>query len=156
MTTAKFNASLDLNKINRDNPDMKYNPNKFSSAVWRGGHGTLQLFSNGKVIHSGRPREISPEQCIEKYAQILRDQGHPVWLSDVRTVSRSGVYRLHGRINISAIPGGDYEPEIFNAAFLKCGGMAFSIFHTGCVVITGIQHTHKALEVLLQLEEMAY
>ena len=156
MSCGELTGPLNLQEIVRDNDDMSYDPKKFTSAVWRGQYGTLQLFPNGKITHSGKPIGLSPRQCIEKYLEMLRSQGHSVHLSHVRTVSRAALYRLSGKINLCTIPGADYNPEIFNAAFVKRGGAAFSVFHTGAVVITGIKDIDQTLGVLVELELLTY
>lgn len=156
--SGSVNTVLNLTKIVHENPNVKYQPHKFSAAVWRHQHihGTLMLFSNGKFNYAGKPHDNPPETYIRHYVNILAMQGHAVRLSDVRVVNMSAVHKLEGKINVCAIPGGQYEPEIFNACFMKHHTCTFCIFHTGTVVMTGIQNVDDVYPVLLELELLSY
>lgn len=152
-------TTLDLTKLARENPDVKYQPHKCSAAVWRHKqiHGTLMLlmlFSNGKFNYAGEPHKHSLKTYIRQYVNILSGQDYAVRLSDIRVVNMSAaaVHKLGGKINLNTIPGGQYEPEIFNASFLKRQSCTYCIFHTGTVVMTGIRNIDDVYHVLLELE----
>ena len=157
ITTASLNATLDLYRIARENPNVVYRPQRFTAATWRHKdiNGTFTLFPNGRVTHLGKPDGAPPEVHIHRYVSILKDQGHPVRVSSVRTVCMSASYRLSGKIDlysVARLPGGSYEPEIFNASLIKRDQLALSVFHTGSVVIAGIKDIDDVYPILLELE----
>lgn len=157
ISTASVNTLLDLHRIARENPNVVYNPQRFTAANWRHSdiNGTLMLFPNGKITHTGKPDGTPSSVHIDRYVSILKQQGHRVSLSQVRTVCCSALYKLSGQIdlyNVARQLGGSYEPEIINATFLKRGRVTFSVFHTGSVTITGIKDTDEVYPVLLDLE----
>ena len=152
ISTATVNIPLDLAQIARDNTNIVYTTRPFSTIVWRHRkiNGTLQIFSNGKLTHLGKPDGVSPHIHIRRFVRILQKQGHPVRLSPIKRVCMSAVHQLSGHIDLSTI--GSYDPEQINATFLRRGPTTFSIFHTGKVVITGIQNIDAVYPVLLELE----
>ena len=63
-------------------------------------------------------------------------------LSDLRVLTMSAVHTLSGRIrypNLVMGMGATYEPEVFHAAMIRRGGVHFTVFATGKVVMTGIK-----------------
>ena len=133
ITTSSVNTKLDLHRIARENANIVYNPQRFTAANWRHQdiNGTLTLFPNGKITHTGKPDGTPPSVHIRRYVDILKQQGYPVHLSPIRTVCMSAVYKLSGRIDLysaARLPGGSYEPEIFNAALIKGSFIIFIIF----------------------------
>lgn len=159
ITTGTLGAKLNLYKIVTDNTNVVYRPHRFIAATWRHPEipGSLTLFPNGKINHLGKPHPVlSPKSCIELYADILRKQGHPVQVSNVSTVCSSAFHKLEGTVNLydvaTLVPGATYEPEIFNAALIKRGALALSIFSTGSVVITGITNIENVYPILIELE----
>ena len=84
-------------------------------------------------------------------ARILQKQGFAINLSPLKRACRSAVYQLAGPIDLYKIPG-HYEPEVINTAIVRRGSLTFSVFHTGKVIITGVQQLNKVYPVLLELE----
>jgi TATA-box binding protein (TBP) (component of TFIID and TFIIIB) len=149
-----MNTTLDLRRIALDNTNTIYCPQIFSAVTWRHHkiHGTLQIFSNGKLIHTGKPVSEEPRVHIRRYVRILQKQDHPVRLTSIRLVCMSATHKLSGKIDLCTIPGSSYEPELFNAAILKRDSCTLCVFRTGVVVITGLRHPDSAYPILLELE----
>lgn len=151
------NTHLDLKRIAAENTNTVYNPKKITAVTWRHRkiNGTLQLFPNGKLIHTGKPDTEEARVHIRRFVRILQKQNHPVSLSPIRLVCMSATCKLSGKINLHDVAkytNATYEPELFNAAILKRGGLSLCVFHTGTVVITGIRRLDTVYPILLELE----
>ena len=121
-----------------------YNPNIFSGAQWKhrkiGGH--CMLFRNGKMIVNGKSHTVKEaKRRVRRYARILQKMGWFVQLKriDVQTISAS--FKVEGPVNVPKIITyyrGIYEPDHFPAAMFVKDSVHFTCFHSGTVLMTGI------------------
>ena len=131
-------------------PSMKYNPKKFSGAVWKDEYinRTCLLFTTGQLVSTGTKSKEEAETVLKQYIQLLEILGYKTELCDFKIRTMSAVYELSGSLDFTELKhtlGAHYEPELFNAAMFKRNTIHFTCFHTGKVIMTGIK-SEKAID----------
>ena len=154
-------ASIDLKRLANYTRDIRYDPSKFSGAVWQHKYigGNCLVFSNGKLSCNGNKSINEARRRLRQYCRIIQRLGIPVQLHKIEIVTMSAVHQLSDRLDfhqMCATLGASYDTEFFNAAMMKKGRIHFNCFHTGKVVITGIRRMRDLDAViypaLLELE----
>ena len=144
VVSTDLHCVFDLNKICANFLNVEYNPSKFSALIWRNKQikGTCLLFSTGKMSCCGAKSYKEARTSVRQFARKLQLFGYNIELKKIEILTASGVYSLGRSVDYSILVKEldfSYEPEIFHAPSLKCGGVNFTIFKTGKIIITGIK-----------------
>jgi len=145
----KISSEFSLEQfMKEDVTDITFKNSPFVLVEWRQFEGTALVYKSGAVLVHGNN--------IDKYYTHLLQLSYT--LSPVKLITKSGVYKLKGRVNYSTLVyklNCTYEPGIFHAATKYIDKLHFIIYHTGTVVVTGLtsqQTIDTALGFLLELE----
>jgi len=136
---------IDLNSLCSILEGIKYDPTKFSGAIWK--HpllgGSCQVFHTGKMICNGSAKTSHEGYIrIRRYAHMIKKAGWKVSPRDYKILTISACHGLSGPLDIQSLCKkgfASWEPELFCGAMLNKGKIHFTCFHTGKVVITGIK-----------------
>ena len=155
---------LDLRHITQASTFIRYNPKRFSAAIWahRKIGSTCLLFSSGKLVCTGSKSIEAGRKAIRQYARKIQRLGYDIKLKDVKIRTISAVHSLQGSIrpeDLVEYLGALYEPELLLAARVRRDGVHYTCFHSGKIIITGIK-TMRMLEddvlpILIELQFLA-
>ena len=150
VVSADFQCYLNLMEICLNNLNVEYNPSKFPGLIWRNKHiqATCLLFSTGKISCSGARSYKKAREAVRMFGRKLHKQGYNIKLHKITLVTASGFHNLGRTIKYSDLISNlnfNHIPELFHAPYLKIGGVNFTVFSTGKIIITGIK-SKKHLE----------
>jgi transcription initiation factor TFIID TATA-box-binding protein len=152
---ADLRCAIDLRLLTLSCTEIIYDPRRFAGAVWRHKKigGTCMIFSNGKMMVNGKVKTIGEAKFrVRRYARCLQKMGFNVTLTRIRISTISAFYTVEYGLDLRKITehfAGNYHPEIFPALIFVKGGVTFTCFHTGCVVMTGIKKNRHFYDVVI-------
>ena len=152
--TANLGSTLDLNLIARRATFIRYQPKKFSGAIWqhRKIGSTCLVFRTGKVVCIGAKSIEEGRKGVRQYARLLQNMGHYIHLKDICIQTMSAVYTTQARLipeQLVTYLGATYKPELMMAAMLKRQCIHFTCFPSGKVIIAGVKKMVDLDEVVL-------
>ena len=131
---------IDLTKVQECYPNRCHRK-MINALVWSlpNCHAKCLVFAKGYLNIGGK----KSEEDLLVYIKELRRLGYEsLSILDKKVLTMSAVHTLTGRIRYPELVlgmGAMYEPEVFHAAMIHRGGVHFTIFTTGKVVMTGIK-----------------
>jgi transcription initiation factor TFIID TATA-box-binding protein len=158
ITCAKFEKSIDLQKIIESVPQTEYNPSKFSGLVLRMvfPKASVLIFESGKLVCTGTK---SKEQSIRAVQSVVsRLASHGIDLGEkepeievqnmVASVNLKGVINLEKCAKI--LPKSMYEPEQFPALIYRMNdsSVVMLVFGSGKLVCTGNKTKEEIFEAV--------
>jgi transcription initiation factor TFIID TATA-box-binding protein len=162
VSSAHVGCALPLKELCGQLENTRYEPSRFPGMVWK--HGTIGgnclLFSNGKIQCQGKANSFEEGiQRQKQYAGELQKLGLSVDLKEIKVLTVSAFHTLSNDLDLNLLVKERqliYEPELFPAAILKQGGVTFSCFSNGKIVMTGIKQASDVDRVvtptLIELE----
>jgi len=146
VASATIDQKLDLNKIQKEFPDVEYHPEQFPGAVFRlktPKTATL-LFSTGKMVCTGSKSEEMAVKAVNLVVEKLRKGGIKIKKDAVVTVQNIvSSINLGGRIHVEraarTLPRSMYEPEQFPGVIHRMldPKTVILLFASGKLVCTG-------------------
>jgi len=146
VASATIDQKLDLYKIQKEFPDVEYNPDQFPGAVFRlkSPKTATLLFSTGKMVCTGSKSEDMAKKAVKTVVQKLRKEGIKIKKEAVVTVQNIvSSINLGARINLEkaarTLPRSMYEPEQFPGVIHRMldPKTVILIFASGKLVCTG-------------------
>jgi transcription initiation factor TFIID TATA-box-binding protein len=129
---------IDLKCLTLTQHNIRYNPRTFNAVIWQ--HpvigGRCMVFAIGKMCVNGNAKTR-----VRKYARLIQKRGWPVMLKAIKIVTMSASYRTDETLSMDVLVRdmqATYEPELFAAAMFKSGGINFTCFRNGKILVTGI------------------
>jgi transcription initiation factor TFIID TATA-box-binding protein len=182
VSTAKLNCDLRLREISLQEQNTQYNPKRFSGLILRMHNplATSLIFSNGKIIVLGAKTEEDSENACRRVGKIIKNLNYPVKLTDFKVQNVVGscdvrfqidLYKLDNYIKSSVKSSRvAFEPEIFpgliyrlipnkthnNESNEKSPNIAFLIFNSGKIVITGGKNRNQIYEAFNKVYPLLY
>lgn len=163
--TAEMGCSLDLRHVVNSTTFIRYNPKHFSALIWSNPRmeSTCLLFKNGKVVCTGAKTIERGRKSIRQYARKLQNLGYDIKLKNIRIRTISAVYTLQGCIkpeDLAYYLDAIYEPEVILAARLRRGGVHFTCWYSGKILITGVKSMEQLVDdevsqTLLEIEVLS-
>ncbi len=154
LVAAKLGCQLDLSKLAAQFTNTVYNPRKMKCVVWNhrkiGGKQVVALvFGSGYLSVNGSKSVHEAKKNLRKYARCIQRQGHVISYTKSSIQSLSAVAVLPEGLKpdlyiLAKKLGGVYEPELFTAACFKFHRVAFLVFASGKIVITGIRNSRQS------------
>jgi len=152
--SAHLGCTLHLRELYNQLDTTRYDPSRFPGLIWP--HKTIKgnclLFSNGKMQCQGKAQTLEEGiQRLRKYAGELQKLGLAVKLKEIKVVTASAFHTLSNVLDLNLLVKERqliYEPELFPTAILKEGGVTFSCFHNGKIVMTGIKKASDVDQVV--------
>ena len=143
--SAHLGCTVSLQELCGRLENARYEPSRFPGLVWKHGiiGGNCLIFSNGKIQCQGKANSF--EEGIQRqkhYARELQNLGLSVELKEIKVLTVSAFHTLSNDLDLNTLITERhliYEPELFPAAILKQGGVTFSCFNNGKIVMTGIK-----------------
>jgi TATA-box binding protein (TBP) (component of TFIID and TFIIIB) len=134
-----------------------YNPCKYSGMIWK--HKKIKskcfLFHTGSIMCMGNDSIYRAKQDIRKYARLITKLGYKVDIGHIRTITRSAVATLSGRLDcrqVCIFLNGFYDPELFNAIMVRKEYAHFTCFLSGKIIMTGVKSLKKVHNLLMDLD----
>lgn len=145
--SANLSCRIELRELCYQISNAIYDPSRFPGLVWRHKRigGSCLVFSTGVIHCSGHAESFRDgKRRLRKYSRCLQKLGFPVILKDVKCMTASAFHILSSDLDIDKLikdRNAVHEPELFPATVFKQGGVTFSCFANGKVVIAGIKGT---------------
>jgi transcription initiation factor TFIID TATA-box-binding protein len=182
VSTAKLNCDLRLREISLQEQNTQYNPKRFSGLILRMHNplATSLIFSNGKIIVLGAKTEEDSKKACDKIGKIIKSLNYPVKLTNFKIQNIVGscdvrfqinLYKLNSKIKEHVKSSRvAFEPEIFpgliyrlipnksqnNENNEKSPNIAFLIFNSGKIVITGGKNRNQIYEAFNKVYPLLY
>ena len=146
VASATIDQKLDLYKIQKEFPDVEYNPRQFPGAVFRikNPKTTTLLFSTGKMVCTGSKSEEMAVKAVNMVVAKLRKGRIKIKKDAVVTIQNIvSSINLGGRIHLEraarTLPRSMYEPEQFPGVIHRMidPKTVILIFASGKLVCTG-------------------
>ena len=124
VATSSLNQKINIQKILRQFPDSKYNPNKFPGAVVRlsNPRSVILVFKSGSMVSTGTHSEESAQNAINRFvleiSKFQKLQDH-FTIPDIKIENIVASCNLGNKIHLEQaarmLPRSMYEPEQFPA-----------------------------------------
>ena len=147
-------------QISQTVSDIKYNPAKFSAAIYRSVNPkyTALIFANGKMVLTGTKGLDVARSAVNDLVEVLSKAQVDTtcerlvvknYVVAYDTMTKINLIRLYYLLNREA----SYEPEIFPGLVFKPRNLSVTLvfFNTGKVNTTGIKqekHIEKSISVI--------
>jgi transcription initiation factor TFIID TATA-box-binding protein len=169
--TVNLGCKLDLKEITWKGKATEYNPNRFAAVIMRlrNPKTTGLIFSSGKMVITGARSEEECQLASRKYAKIIEKMGFAVRYSDFKIqnvvasadvkfpihLEKLEIDHISRKVDTSEI---QFMPELFPGLVyrLKNPKMAFLIFVSGKIVITGAKSFREILESFEQMYRLVH
>lgn len=169
--TVNLGCRLDLKEITWKGKATEYNPNRFAAVIMRlrNPKTTGLIFSSGKMVITGAKSEEECQLASRKYAKIIEKMGFNVKYSDFKVqnvvasadvkfpihLEKLEMDHINKKIEASEI---QFMPELFPGLVyrIKNPKMAYLIFVSGKIVITGAKSFREILESFEQIYKLVY
>jgi transcription initiation factor TFIID TATA-box-binding protein len=169
--TVNLGCKLDLKEITWKGKATEYNPNRFAAVIMRlrNPKTTGLIFSSGKMVITGARSEEECQLASRKYAKIIEKMGFAVRYSEFKiqnvVASADVKFPIHleklelDHIN-KKVETADIQfmPELFPGLVyrLKVPKMAFLIFVSGKIVVTGAKSYREIIESFEQIYRLVH
>lgn len=146
VTCAKFEKTIDLQKIIQKVPQTEYNPSQFSGLVLRlvFPKATILIFESGKIVCTGTKSKEQSVRAIDSVVSRLATHGIDLGEKEpeIKVQNMVASVNLKGTINLEKcariLPRCMYEPEQFPALIYRGDSSAVMlVFGSGRLVCTG-------------------
>jgi TATA-box binding protein (TBP) (component of TFIID and TFIIIB) len=111
------------------------------------------VFANGKMMVNGNAKTpAEARKRVRRYARLVRKRGWSVTLKAIKIVTMSASYRTDEPLSMNVLVRdmqATYDPELFAAAMFKRGGVHFTCFHNGKILVTGIRNERMMEDVVM-------
>ena len=180
--TAELNCQLKLREIALQEQNTQYEPKRFSGLIMRikEPKATSLIFSNGKIIVLGTKTEEDSKKACKIIGRIIGILNHPVKLTNIKIQNMVGSCDVKFQINLYLLANNikrfvksskvAFEPEIFpgliyrlipnksqnNENNEKSPNIAFLIFNSGKIVITGGKNRNQIYEAFNKIYPLIY
>lgn len=163
-------VELELDKINNDFDNMKYNPEKYPAIIYNisddlniDSSTTANLFNSGKIVIVGGKTDREINITINKLIELLEDKLNTnlEYTTKVNNIIVTSTYKTKFNLTALTIHLGleetEYEPEQFPAIIrhLTVGdssGVAL-IFNSGKITYVGANSINEVLDLKENLEK---
>ena len=148
--TGHLGCEIDLQFLTLRESRIILRERPFKCVVWKLASlpGTLLVYPSGKACYHGMDMKV-----FRKYARRIQRYFPEVRIHSSKLVSMSATHKLAEKFVFEAIcesfTAASYQPELFNGAYLKQDGLAYTIFHSGHVNIVGLKGEDDDDTVLL-------
>ena len=177
VSTVYLNCKLNLKEIALQVDNARYNPKRFPSLFMdiENPKTTALIFSNGKIVCLGAKTEEESKNACRKVAKIIKKMNYTVSLINFKMQNIVGAFKLKYELPLAKLmnymvkkmknPKIYYEPEIFPGLIYhsispntktddegeKMPNIAFIIYKTGSIVITGAKKRNQIYDAFSQI-----
>ena len=157
---ANLGCVFNLEELSRSLANVSYNKHKFSALVWRHKkiEGCILINKSGVCIQNGCPNVARGKKSVRRFARLLQKHGYDVNLKYIQVITQSALVDMQQRLDFNILNdymGATYNPDIFNASCFYKHRTHFTCFHTGKIVLTGLNARNIQAIVLPTLLELA-
>lgn len=156
VATTDIGQKLDLDKINLNLKNVKYDPKIYFALIYQLISPKLSILvnSNGKIIFTGAKHLDDVENARNRFFKDLKALGYRPQEKKIRIVNFVLKINIGEQINLNKIFESnqhlnlDYEPEQFPAIIFKNKNPRFTalIFQSGNLIITGCKDLDSVYE----------
>lgn len=100
----------------------------------------MLLFKTGKFILHGGVTWCKLSKMGRRYLRLLQKAGVTINNTRFKIVTMSALYTLRGPIDLNQFDS--YNAELHNAALIRNNKIAFLVFTSGKIIITGIKNNN--------------
>lgn len=153
-TTALFalGTKITLRELPDLVPGITFNPRKHNAAVYRSTRYTAQIFGSGKVVVVGCKSEAEVREAQDDLVEKLRNIGVCVSRGEINISNYVIPINKGHPISLTNLAQlGSYQPEIFNALFLKLATCTAVVFRSGKGHLTGVKRLEDVPEAIMEL-----
>ena len=157
---AKFEKTVDLQKIIELVPQTEYNPSKFPGLILRlvFPKASVLIFQSGKIVCTGTKSKEQSVRAIRSVASRLAGHGIDMGEKEPEIMVQNMVasVNLKGTINLEKcakiLPKSMYEPEQFPALIYRMNNTStMLVFGSGKLVCTGNKSEEEIFKVVANL-----